>query len=445
MIYLCIPTYNEEQTVGVVLWKIRQVMAELERDYQILVADDASTDDTPGVLEPYARVLPLSVLRNAERRGYAASLEMLLRQVANRSSYPRRDVVIPLQADFTEEPEHVATLVKRIESGADIVASNSLPPRTARRLTRWRRPLLNSLLRRLSWPDDVRDPLNGFNAYRVVCLRRALDERKGARLLRVEGWAANAQLLHQALPHARRIDVVDMQPHAERLQRDTRFLFMPALRQVLAVRSGRDAQDLLPPTELRPASIMGGPSRQKDVVAESLHDGGAKPSRRQAEPRRTRNGPKRNDRTEVKPRRKRDAREKVNAAPTPVANGPAIEGSAAASQQRRPRRTRRGSGRARSASQRPAANGESAASSPEPAIASTQATNGPATPDAMRSDAADTAERPLARRRRSNRRGGRGRRRGGDGRARPDEPVSEAAAVSDMTPVTEPTTTPGAS
>jgi hypothetical protein len=275
VIYLCIPAHNEEQTVGVVLWKIRQVMAELQRDYQLLVADDASTDRTLEVLEPYMRVLPLTVFRNAARRGYAASLEMLVREAVKRSDYPRRDVVITLQADFTDEPGHVATLIKRLESGADIVASNGLAARNAPRLERWRRPVLNRLVRRLGWPDDVHDPLNGFNAFRVQCLKRAIEERKGARLLRAEGWAANAQLLHEAAPHARRVDAVELQAHPERLQRESRFLFMPAFNQVLGLRRGRDAEALLTVEALAPASVLGGPSSQRSLVAESLRDAAA--------------------------------------------------------------------------------------------------------------------------------------------------------------------------
>ena len=217
------------------------------------------------VLEPYMRVLPLTVFRNAERRGYAASLEMLVREAVQRSDYPRRDVVITLQADFTDEPGHVATLIKRLESGADIVASNGLPARNAPRLVRWRRPVLNRLVRRLGWPDDVHDPLNGFNAFRVQCLKRAIEERKGTRLLRAEGWAANAQLLHEAAPHARRIDAVELQAHPERLQRASRFLFLPAFNQVLGLRRGRDAEALLAVEALAPASVLVRRSSLEDV------------------------------------------------------------------------------------------------------------------------------------------------------------------------------------
>src|ERR671922_177056 len=59
MIYVCIPSYDEAPTVGLLLWKIRQVFAAFPREYQLLVLDDGSSDTTAEVLEPYARVLPL--------------------------------------------------------------------------------------------------------------------------------------------------------------------------------------------------------------------------------------------------------------------------------------------------------------------------------------------------------------------------------------------------
>lgn len=263
MIYLCVPAHNEAQTVGVVLWKIRQVMADLERDYQLLVADDASTDHTQDVLEPYTRVLPLTVFCSTERRGYAASLEMLLREAVARSDYPRRDTVITLQADFTDEPGHVETLVKRIESGADIVATNARPARHAPLRERWRMPLLNGLIQRLGWPDEVRDPLNGFNAFRVFCIKRVLAERNGTRLVRFEGRAANAQLLHDAAAYARRVDVVELESKPERRQRRSRSVFLTELSQALGLRRRKEAEDLLPVARLAPDRVVSGSSSRR--------------------------------------------------------------------------------------------------------------------------------------------------------------------------------------
>jgi glycosyltransferase involved in cell wall biosynthesis len=229
LIYICIPAYNEAATVGVLLWKIRQVMGEFPRDYELLVLDDASTDETQEVLAPYARVLPLSVIRHEARRGYAASLERLIREAVSRASHPKRDVVVTLQADFTEAPEDVASLVKRIEGGADVVEAVITPEGSqVPRALRWSRRGLPWLLRR-ALPEGTRDPLTGFRAYRVSVLKRALAERGDAPLLTQDGWAANVELLLAVAPHSRRADALEAVHRYDRRQRQTRFRPWPTL------------------------------------------------------------------------------------------------------------------------------------------------------------------------------------------------------------------------
>ena len=224
MIYICIPAYNEAATVGVLLWKIRQVMSEFPRDFELLVVDDGSTDHTQDVLAPYSRVLPLTVLRNKERLGYAASLERLIREAVKRSSHPKRDMAIVLQADFSESPEDIPNLVKRIEGGADVVEGVvSEEAKDAPRALRWSRRGLPLLLRRARFPDGVRDPLSGFRAYRVAVLKKALAESNGDPLLSRDGWAANVELLMAVVPHARRTDATEVTHGYHRRQRESRF------------------------------------------------------------------------------------------------------------------------------------------------------------------------------------------------------------------------------
>ena len=91
MIYVCVPVHNEASTVGLVLWKVRQVFTAFEREYQIIACDDASTDGTADVLTSYARVLPLTVIKHRAREGYAHSLEELLRLALQRTDRPKRD------------------------------------------------------------------------------------------------------------------------------------------------------------------------------------------------------------------------------------------------------------------------------------------------------------------------------------------------------------------
>lgn len=247
MYYFCIPCYNEARTVGVLLWKIRQVMEAYPRDYQILVVDDASTDATPEVLEPYARVLPLTVLRHETRRGYSASLERSLREAASRTPYPRRDAAVVLQADFTDEPEAIPSLLKGIESGADLVTSavrwvDADEPL----LARWTRRLADYVLRPFEWPEPITSPLSGFRAYRIFVLKKALETYGDRPLMEDDGWAANVGLLLNVIPYARRVDEVDVELRRDRRVRGSRFRPVRLLKDVagLVRARSRDVPDV---------------------------------------------------------------------------------------------------------------------------------------------------------------------------------------------------------
>lgn len=266
MIYICIPTHNEQQTVGVVLWKLRQVLTEFRRDYQLLVADDASSDKTAEVLEPYTRVLPLTVIRSEGRHGCAASLEMLLREAVRRSEYPKRDVIVTLQADFSEEPDDLVPLVKRLEAGADVAVGNKVSTTRDTRARRFARSLARFFMRRQKWPEGVITPFDGYRAYRLYAVKRAIEDRGPHRLIRHEGWAGHAELLRAVLPHARRVDVVDIDDRPDRLQRPRREKPFAAAMQVRVMASGAEPQGLVGVEELDRIALTASRSRERAAI-----------------------------------------------------------------------------------------------------------------------------------------------------------------------------------
>ena len=225
MIYVCIPAHNEASTVGLLLWKVRRVLGEFDRDYRLVVHDDASTDDTQAVLERYRRAVPLTVLRSDKQVGYSASVERLLRHVVTQASYPKRDCAVVLQGDFTEDPEDIVGLVRVLEGGADIVAgAMEEGDRPLPRGVRLVRALSRAFLRRVVARAPVSDPLSGLRAYRVIVLKKALRDRPVEEpLLRSEGWASNVELLGRLVPHAGRIGESPLTLRYDLRLRESRF------------------------------------------------------------------------------------------------------------------------------------------------------------------------------------------------------------------------------
>jgi len=207
MIYVCIPSYNEGPTVGLVLWKIRRVFAEFPREYALLVVDDGSTDRTAEVLEHYAKVLPLTVIRHHARRGYGPSVEILLREAVDRTDRPKRDCAVLMHADFTHGPEYLPELIRKIESGADLVVAQARLPAALPRTWRWLRRLAPHLVPGVR-VAGVKDLASGFAAMRLISLRNALRVR-GDSLITADGWAANAELYGRIASSARRIETIE--------------------------------------------------------------------------------------------------------------------------------------------------------------------------------------------------------------------------------------------
>ena len=233
MIYVCVPVHNEAPTAGLVLWKVRQVFTAFPREYQILACDDGSTDGTADVLARYARVLPLTVISHRQRQGYARSLEELLRTALQRTDRPKRDCAITLHADFLHTPETMEEMVKRLESGGDlVVAEQSRLEGAEPAALRWARRWAPRLLR----VAGVRDALSGFVALRLVSLRLALKQAGEGRLLTTDGWCASAELVARLAPHARRVETVDSTARYDRRERPSRVRPLAALRDAWRAR-----------------------------------------------------------------------------------------------------------------------------------------------------------------------------------------------------------------
>ncbi len=213
MIYVCVVAHNDAPTVGLVLWKVRQVLAEHRWEYHLLVADDASTDETPETLDLYQRALPMSMLRHENRRGYAPSVEELFREAIARTDRPKRDAAVTLPADFTTSPAVLPDLLRRFASGADLVVGETLDrqrPLRERLVRVWAPWLLRPGLN----VPGLRDVTSGVCAVRLSTMKHCFQNHDGP-LLQTQGWTAKAELVARAAAKARQIAAVPVPARPE--------------------------------------------------------------------------------------------------------------------------------------------------------------------------------------------------------------------------------------
>ena len=262
MLYICIPVHNEAPTIGVLLWRIRKVFQEYSREYEIVVYDDGSTDATAETLAPYTRVMPLTILGGGTHRGYAAAVDALVRAVASRTKYPRRDAMVLMQGDFTDQPEQLPELVKRFEGGADIVVGERpellpaapQPVRRLRRLAPW-------VLRPFVGVSGVADLTGTFRLLRIQVLRDLLKVVGDAPVVTRGGWAANAELLLRVVPLARRVEAVPLVPRYDLRPRESRVRLFPDVKELSRfgwASRGQRVTTLSTPT--RPAAVRTPPA-----------------------------------------------------------------------------------------------------------------------------------------------------------------------------------------
>jgi glycosyltransferase involved in cell wall biosynthesis len=221
LLYICIPARNEASTIGVLLWRIRKVFQGYSREYEIVVYDDASTDGTPDVLTPYGEVAPLTVIRGETQVGYGKAVEALAREVSRRTKYPRRDAMILMQADFTDQPESLPDLVKPFEGGADIVLTArgaKGEPAPVQRLRRWAPWALRFSL----GTQGIADPYATFRLYRISLIRDLIKATADKPLVTSDGWAANVELLLATIGFVRRVETIAVEPRYDLRTRESR-------------------------------------------------------------------------------------------------------------------------------------------------------------------------------------------------------------------------------
>jgi glycosyltransferase involved in cell wall biosynthesis len=164
MLSIVIPIHNEEPAILPLYDRLAAVLESLQRTYEIIFVDDASTDRSFDLLANLVETDPrLKVIRLRRNFGQTAALSAGFDEAQG-------EIVVSLDGDLQHDPEDIPALLAKIDEGYDIASG-------------WRRNRIdNAILRKIpsrlaNWlmakasGVNLRDFGTTFKAYRAEVLK----------------------------------------------------------------------------------------------------------------------------------------------------------------------------------------------------------------------------------------------------------------------------------
>jgi glycosyltransferase involved in cell wall biosynthesis len=111
-----VPFYNEEELVEELYTRLKTVLVQLKKSYEIIFVNDGSKDKTPAILDRlYDKDDCLMVIHLRTNFGQTAAL-------AAGFDAAQGDIIISMDGDLQHQPEEIPQFIDKINEGYDIVS-----------------------------------------------------------------------------------------------------------------------------------------------------------------------------------------------------------------------------------------------------------------------------------------------------------------------------------
>ncbi len=117
-ISIVIPVFNEEENLEELLERCLNTCTGMERDFEIILVDDGSSDQSRNMITKAAEQNPGRIVGLLLNRNYGQHSAIMAG-----FAEARGDIVITLDADLQNPPEEIQKLVKKADEGFDVVGS----------------------------------------------------------------------------------------------------------------------------------------------------------------------------------------------------------------------------------------------------------------------------------------------------------------------------------
>lgn len=194
---IVIPAYNEAHRIAGTLRRVLEFCESELSDWEIIVVDDGSSDDTAREVRAFERI---RYIRNAGNRGKGFSVRRGVLAA-------RCDPILFTDADLSAPIEDARRLLGAIQKGADVaIGSRHFDVTTTVQRTRWRRLMASAfrLLVRILVIRGIYDTQCGFKMFRREAARSIFPKQ------RLAGWGFDVELLYIARRQRYRIEEVSV-------------------------------------------------------------------------------------------------------------------------------------------------------------------------------------------------------------------------------------------
>lgn len=191
-----LPAYNEGKGLPLLLEKIQQRLDHQSFQYEVIVVDDGSTDDTFEVARFASLSMPVRIVPHEHNRGLAAALRTGFNAAIAESEAD--DLIVTMDADNTHPVGLIPAMVSKVNCGFDVVVASRFVGDARVMGVPWFRQLTSigaAWLFRILFPiRGIRDYTCGFRAYKSSVLRRAA-KKYGDQFISETGFSCMVDVL----------------------------------------------------------------------------------------------------------------------------------------------------------------------------------------------------------------------------------------------------------
>jgi dolichol-phosphate mannosyltransferase len=196
MIYILLPSFNEEKALPKLCASISTFFANYPEPYKVIVVDDGSSDRTRSVALGQAQHMPIVTLSHPRNLGVARAMKTGILYVTEHGHSD--DVMVNMDADNSHNPEFIAAMQERLNQGFDVVIASRYREGSKEVGLSWFRRLCSfgvcQMLRPFFPIRGVKDYSCGYRMFRVSILK-GMVAAYGDHFITEQGFVSYTEIL----------------------------------------------------------------------------------------------------------------------------------------------------------------------------------------------------------------------------------------------------------